>query len=145
MKKYHILLLALCVCSSSMVFGQNKYSDQELQSFYKIYLHIANNPFETLQVMQSLLSKVNITEERMGEIMEADAMGKIITISEQEKKSLEDIRKLLLKEKEKYDAQIVEMIKKEKLSLKKYEEIKAAFLKDRQLQQRAQNLFEKNK
>lgn len=143
MKKSFCLLSILYLCSFSMVLGQKKYTEQELVSFYKIYSHTINHPFETLQVMHSLLGKVNISEERMTEIMTADAMGKTIAISEQEKNSLEEMKKLLQKEKDKYDAEIEAMMKKEKLSPKKYQEIKAAFLKDPQLRQKTLKIVEK--
>ncbi|GAB4126319.1 MAG: hypothetical protein OHK0045_18810 [Raineya sp.] len=125
-------------------YSQQNFSDKELLAFYRVYKYTLDKPFEPFSVMQKLLSQVNISEERMTEIIQAETLGKTIQLSEQEKKSMEELKKLMQKEKEKYDLQIDKMMQQEKLSAKRFEAIKIAYHQDASLRQKIDALIQKN-
>lgn len=144
-KTHTFFFLVIFLHSFSGSFGQAKYSDEELMSFFKVYDYMLRNPFQPLEAMQKLLPQTSFTEERMTEIMQAEVIGRKVNLSEQEKADQAKLKQLIQKEKEKYDANIDKMMKQEKLSRKRFEEIKKAFHQDSKIQQKVYALVEKKK
>jgi len=95
--------------------------------------------------MQKLLPQTCFSEERMTEILQAEALGRKIELSEKEKTDREKLKQLIQKEKDKYDTEIAAMMQREKISQKKFDEIKKAFHQDTKLQQKVYELAKNSK
>lgn len=144
--KSKICAVLFLLSASLTAFGQNtKFSDAELLSFYKVYDYILSHPFNPLEAMQKLLPQTCFSEERMTEILQAEALGRKVELSEKEKTDREKLKQLIQKEKEKYDTEIAAMMQREKISQKKFDEIKKAFHQDTKLQQKVYELAKNNK
>jgi hypothetical protein len=140
MKKY--LLLLFWGISWGSISAQN-FKDEELIKFYHLYQYELSNPFDLPTLMPRCVAKSKISEQRMTEIMQAQAMGKNPKLTESEKQEMEKIQKCLQIEKDKYDAEFVKKIKEKGLTQKRYEEIKSKFVQDKTLQQKTYQLVQK--
>lgn len=133
------ILLIIFLFSFIHSFSQN-FKDEELRKFYHLYQYELSNPFDLPTLMPPCVVKSKITEQRMTEIMQAQAIGYDPKLSEIEKLEMDKIQKCLQKEKDKYDADFFERTKKAGLTPKRYETIKNAFVRDRNLQEKTYQL-----
>ncbi len=137
-----LLLIFYFFVGLSPCFSQN-FKDEELRKFYHLYQYELSNPFDLPNLMPPCVAKSKISEQRMTEIMQAQAIGYDPKLSEVEKLEMDKIQKCLQKEKDKYDAEFLERTKKAGLTPKRYETIKQAFNRDRTLQEKTYQLVKK--
>ena len=144
MKKFFLAVLFFSFVP--FCFGQKKnYPDAELLAFYKVYDYLLREPFNPLEAMQKLLPQTGFTEERMTEILQAEAIGRKVELSEQEKADRQKLQALLQKEKEKYDAEIEKMMQRENITSKKFGEIKKEFRRNPELQKKVYEIVKSQK
>lgn len=140
--KIKTLLLFAIFFYSDFCFSQN-FKDEELIKFYHLYQYELSKPFDLPTLMPPCVAQSKISEQRMTEIMQAQAIGYDPKLSEAEKLEMDKIQKCLQKEKEKYDAEFTKKIKEKGLTAKRYEEIKKKFNSDTALQQKTYRLVQK--
>jgi len=141
------LFYSLVFLSYQSLFAQNtnkekeKYTKEELQSFIKIYKYTLDNPFEPMISMQRNASKINISEARLTEIMQAQATGYDAKLSEKENQEMTRLQKLIEEDKKVYDKKLEQYITTQKLPLEKYQEIKKCYHKDSKFQEKVNKLI----
>ncbi|MFN3316730.1 MAG: hypothetical protein ACK40K_07945 [Raineya sp.] len=136
------VLLFTLICSTKGVYAQSV-KDEELIKFYHLYKYELDNPFDLVNILPQCVKKVNISEKRMEEIFQAQALGRDPKFSEVEKQEMVKLEALMKIEKEKYDAEFAKKIKEKGLTAKRYEEIKKKFHSDTALQQKTYRLVQK--
>lgn len=137
------ILITIALCFSTLFVLAQNFKDEELIKFYHLYQYELSNPFDLPTLIPRCVGKSKISEQRMTEIMQAQATGYNPKLSESEKQEMEKIQKCLQIEKDKYDAEFAKKIKEKGLSQKRYEEIKNKFVQDRALQQKTYQLVQK--
>lgn len=137
------ILLTITLCFSTLFLLAQNFKDEELIKFYHLYQYELSNPLDLPILMPRCVAKSKISEQRMTEIMQAQATGYDPKLSESEKQEMQKIQKCLQIEKDKYDAEFVKKIKEKGLTPKRYEEIKKKFHADTALQQKTYRLVQK--
>ncbi len=140
--KKNLITIAIFFCSVQFILAQN-FKDEELIKFYYLYQDELSNPFDLPTFLPRCAAQSKISEQRMTEIMQAQATGYDPKLSENEKQEMQKIQKCLQIEKDKYDAEFVRKLKEKGLSPKRYEEIKKKFHSDTALQQKTYRLVQK--
>jgi len=74
--------------------------------------------------MQKCVKKLAISEERMGEILQAQFAGNSIKISEEELLQLEQLKSLMDIDKKEYDSKIAKFVVANKMEISTYQNLK---------------------
>lgn len=91
MKRY--LLLCLSCLISSIIIGQNIYTDLEKESFVEVYMIAKSKAKEvTNRSNQNLLSKHNILRSRYKEILNTTLVGGEITLTAAEQRYINEVQ-----------------------------------------------------
>lgn len=146
---YHIwrvwmLLLGGMTVAFAQKTEKDKFTDKEIATFIKVYQYELNNPFEPLVVMQKNIQKTRITESRLTEIMQAQALGYNAKITDSEKSEMEKLQKILEQEKLLHDKKLEQFILKQEITVNKYKEIKNFYTKNKSFQERVNQMVQKS-
>jgi hypothetical protein len=121
----------------------DKFTKEEKENFSVVYEYTFKNSFDAIKVMQKHLPSINIPEKRFGEIFNAQMHSKKLTLTTQEVTEMDKLQYLIQKEKETYDLSVNNLVAKQNLNQKKYEEMKKEHTKNRFFQNEIYEIIKK--
>ncbi|WP_075341035.1 hypothetical protein [Tenacibaculum agarivorans] len=138
MKKNYLFftLSLLSIFSLSSQTKEQEYSKKQIQSYNKVYQKILDNPFDITASMRKNIKQVSITEERMGEILQAQFNGTKISITKKEAQELEKLKSLMENDKNIHEIKIKKIMTENHLDYENYQKIKKKITTNKTLKAR---------
>ncbi|WP_130735870.1 hypothetical protein [Flavobacterium sp. J27] len=134
-----ILLYASCVFSQE----KNHFSQEEIQTFIKIYKHQLDHPFDIATSMEKALEKTTLSKERMTVILQAQFAGNEIVLTDAEKKELETIKAFMEKDNALHKANLNALVNANNMKTSRYHEIENYFHNNTDFQNKVAQLYNK--
>ena len=142
LKLFHLIFFfTFSIFLSAQV--KEKYSKTELITFLKIYKHSLDHPFDIAVSMKMNASKIKISEERLGEILQAQFAGKSIKLTDAENKEMLSLKKLMEVDEEKHKSDFKKYIVDNKIAYEKYVEMETLFHSSQKFQNKINKLNNK--
>lgn len=139
-----ILLLLVSFNLIAQTKVKEKFSNKEITSFLIIYKHTLDFPFDMVSAMKKSAKEIQITEERLSEILQNQFAGNTIQLSDMEIKEMQKLQSLMNIEKQKYEVDVNKFIAAHNLSQEKYILIKKQYDTNIKFQKRANQMFANN-